>query len=190
MQRSVGNGRIELVKGNIVEQRVDAVVNAANSTLLGGGGVDGAIHRAAGPKLLEECRELPVDVDGKRCPTGEVCVTNGAELAARFVVHAVGPVYDERRADQSAELLRRVHENALTESAERGATSIAFPAISTGAYRFPVDEAAPIAIGAANRFLSEHTEGPIAVVRFVLFDDAGLTAFERALDRTSVWPEA
>jgi O-acetyl-ADP-ribose deacetylase (regulator of RNase III) len=190
MERTVGNGRIELVKGNIVEEKVDAIVNAANETLLGGGGVDGAIHRAAGPKLLEECRALPPDADGKRCPTGEVRVTSGADLPARFVVHAVGPVYDDRRADQSAELLREVHENALAEAAERGVKSIAFPAISTGAYRFPVSEAAPIAIGAANRFLSEHTSGTIEVVRFVLFNDSGLQAFERALDRTSVWPEA
>jgi O-acetyl-ADP-ribose deacetylase (regulator of RNase III) len=190
MERTVGNGRIELVKGNIVEQDVDAIVNAANTTMLGGGGVDGAIHRAAGPSLLEECRKLPVDDDGKRCETGNVRVTGAGDLSARFVVHAVGPVYDERRADKSAELLRKVHENALAEAAERGVKSVAFPAISTGVYRFPVGEAAPIAIGAANRFLSDHTDGPIEVIRFVLFDDDSLAAFERALERTSVWPEA
>ncbi len=189
MERTVGSGRIELVKGNIVEQQVDAIVNAANTSLLGGGGVDGAIHRAAGPSLLEACRKLPADADGKRCETGEVRVTSAGDLAARFVIHAVGPVYDELRTDQSAELLRQVHEAALTEAAERGLTSIAFPAISTGVYRFPVAEAAPIAIGAANRFLSEHTSGPLALVRFVLFNDQSLAAFERALDRTSVWPE-
>ena len=159
---------IELVIGNIVEEKVDAIVNAANSTLSGGGGVDGAIHRRAGPGLLEECLALPEDERGRRCPTGEVRVTGAASLQARYVIHAVGPVYDGAHPDRSAELLRSVHKHALTRAAELGCETIAFPAISTGAYRYPVEAAARIALGVTERFLLAHP-GSLKTVRFVLF---------------------
>lgn len=188
MERKVGRGRIELLLGDIVEQEVDAIVNAANTSLLGGGGVDGAIHRAAGPELVEECRSFTTDTSGRRCPTGGVRVTGAGALKAKHVIHAVGPVYDERRIDQAAELLRQVHERALVAAAERGCHSVAFPALSTGAYRYPIAEAAPIAIGAANRFLAANPGGPLELVRFVLYNEGDLRAFERALQRTSEWP--
>lgn len=189
-ERKVGNGRIEVVRGDIVEEKVDAIVNAANMSLLGGGGVDGAIHDAAGKGLLEECRKLPADDKGVRCPTGEVRVTGAHGLKARFIIHGVGPIYDERRPDRAADLLRRVYESALEEAHVRGCRSIAFPAISTGVYRYPIDEAAFIAVGAANRFLASHTDGPIELVRFVLFSDRDYEVFGAALSRASEWPPA
>src|SRR5437870_4524040 len=127
------HGRIELTLGNIVEQAVDAIVNAANSTLAGGGGVDGAIHRAAGPGLLEECLRLPEDEQGRRCPTGEVRVTGAGKLSARWVIHAVGPVYSERAPEKAHQQLRQVHLRALDAAVEKSCVSVAFPAISTGA---------------------------------------------------------
>jgi len=159
---------IELVTGNIVDQKVDAIVNAANSSLAGGGGVDGAIHRRAGPALLEECLALAQDERGRRCPTGDVRVTGAGNLDARYVIHAVGPVYDSAHPDRSAELLRSVHKLALLRASELGCETIAFPAISTGAYRYPVDAAARVALGATERFLREHP-GSLQTVRFVLF---------------------
>lgn len=174
-----GAGRIELALGTITEQAVDAVVNAANTKLAGGGGVDGAIHRAAGRALKEECSSLPADGDGRRCPTGEVRVTGAGDLPARYVIHAVGPFYNGRYADKARAHLRLVHERALTAAAERGCHSIAFPAISTGAYRFPLAEAAPIALNAALAHLRQPTS--LSVVRFVLFKPAHLNAFRSAL---------
>src|SRR6266540_78084 len=126
---------IQAVQGDITQQRVDAIVNAANSALSGGGGVDGAIHRAAGPELLAECRTLG------RCPTGEARITKGYRLAARHVIHAVGPFYQRREGD--AELLASAYRNSLELAAQHGVKSIAFPAISTGIYGYPLDLAAP-----------------------------------------------
>lgn len=179
MERRIGGGRVEVLKGDLVEQRVDAIVNAANSRLLGGGGVDGAIHAAAGPALLAECEKLPVDAERRRCPTGETRTTGAGRLQARFVIHGVGPVYDERNPTESDRLLLRVHRSALTAAADRGCRSIAFPAISAGAYGFPIERAAGIALGAVAEFL----RGPRAIpdVRFVLFSAADLAVFERAL---------
>jgi O-acetyl-ADP-ribose deacetylase len=173
------HGRIELVLGNIVEQVVDAIVNAANTTLAGGAGVDGAIHRAAGPRLLEECLLLPVDEQGRRCPTGDVRVTGAGKLPARWVIHAVGPVYDESHPDKAQQLLRQVHQQALVAAAAKVCHSVAFPAISTGAYRFPLAEAAPIALGAAEEHL--RSPQPVELVRFVLFQPAQLEVFRAAL---------
>ncbi len=173
------HGRIELVLGNIALQAVDAIVNAANTKLAGGGGVDGAIHRAAGPSLLEECLKLPADESGRRCPTGEVRVTGAGSLPARFVIHAVGPFYNERYADKAREQLRQVHELALEAAAVNGCQSVAFPAISTGAYRFPLAEAAPIALGVAEEHLRTATS--VKLVRFVLFQPAQLEVFRAAL---------
>jgi O-acetyl-ADP-ribose deacetylase (regulator of RNase III) len=166
MIRDVGRGQIELTLGDITAEEIDAIVNAANTKLLGGGGVDGALHRAAGPALKAECRKLPADEAGRLCPTGEVRVTGAGRLRARFVIHAVGPFYNVRYARRAEELLREVHLRALEAAQERGCRSIAFPAISTGAYRFPPARAAEIAIEAAASFLSRCTE-PLRV-RFVL----------------------
>jgi O-acetyl-ADP-ribose deacetylase (regulator of RNase III) len=177
------HGRIELVKGNIVEQKVDALVNAANTTLAGGGGVDGAMHRAAGSALLEECLKLPEDENGKRCPTGDVRVTGAGKLSARWVVHAAGPYYNERSADKARVQLRQVHERALQAAVARGCRTVAFPAISTGAYRFPIADAAAIALAAVR----EHLRQPqsLEVVRFVLFTQKDLEVFRTALEALS-----
>jgi O-acetyl-ADP-ribose deacetylase (regulator of RNase III) len=175
----LSHGCIELVLGNIVEQPVDAIVNAANTKLIGGGGVDGAIHRAAGPTLKEECLLLPADENGRRCPTGDVRVTSAGNLPARYVIHAVGPFYNERYADKAHQQLSAVHKRSLEEAAERGCRSVAFPAISTGAYRFPLTDAAPIALSAAAEQLSKPQS--VELVRFVLFKPAHLDVFREAL---------
>jgi O-acetyl-ADP-ribose deacetylase len=161
---------IELIQADIVVQDVDAIVNAANSSLLGGGGVDGAIHDAAGPGLLAECRTLG------RCPTGEARITEGYRLKARHVIHAVGPVYHGEPRD--AELLESAYRSSLLLATQHGVRTIAFPAISTGIYGYPLNQAAPIALQTVKAYLEEHPE--IELVRFVLWDDQARAAFERA----------
>jgi O-acetyl-ADP-ribose deacetylase (regulator of RNase III) len=170
---TLGGARIELVQGDITQQDTDAIVNAANTTLLGGGGVDGAIHRAGGPAILEECRRLG------GCSTGDAKITRGGRLRARFVVHAVGPVYRDGRHGEP-ELLASAYRRSLEVAVEHRLRSIAFPSISTGAYRFPISEAAPIALGTVARFLRDH-RGALDLARFVLFTAADLAAYEAAL---------
>jgi len=170
MRFKVNQSTVELIQGDIVGQDVDAIVNAANSSLAGGGGVDGAIHRAAGPELLAECRRLG------RCPTGEARITKGYRLPARHVIHAVGPIY--QRHEQDAELLASAYHNSLELAAQHGVKTIAFPAISTGIYGYPLDQAAPIALQTAKQYLEQHSE--IELVRFVLWDTAALKAYEHA----------
>lgn len=166
--------RIVLVEGDITEQEVDAVVNAANSSLLGGGGVDGAIHRRGGPAILEECRRIRATDWPDGLPTGRAIATTGGNLPARWVVHTVGPVY-AKREDRSA-LLASCHTESLRVADELGATTVAFPAISTGVYGYPLDEAAPVAIGAVRG-----ADTRVEEVRFVLFGREAFQAYERAL---------
>ncbi len=154
--------RMEVVRGDITRLTVDAIVNAANQSLLGGGGVDGAIHRAAGPELLEECRKLG------GCPTGEARITGGYRLPARYVIHAVGPRYRDGRHGEP-ELLASAYRNSLQLAEANGAETIAFPCISTGVYGYPARDAAEIAIGTAAEWLREH-ELPRKVV-FCVFGE-------------------
>ncbi len=166
--------RLDSEQGDITHQTVDAIVNAANTSLLGGGGVDGAIHRAAGPQLLAECRTLG------GCATGDVRATAGYRLPARWVIHAVGPVW--RGGDQGeAELLASCYRRALTVADELGATSIAFPAISTGIYGYPQDDAARIAVATVRAFAAERPDSVIELVRFVAFDAATLARYRELL---------
>ena len=161
---------VEAVRGDITQQQVDAIVNAANSSLLGGGGVDGAIHRAGGPEILAECRKLG------GCDTGDAKATTAGRLPARYVIHTVGPLWQGGDAGE-AELLASCHRRALEEAARLGCQSVAFPAISTGVYTYPVEAAAPVAVAAVRDSLRP----PVELVRFVLFGDDQLAAFERAL---------
>lgn len=179
-----GHGIIQLVRGNIVAEDVDAIVNAANTKLAGGGGVDGAIHRAAGPSLLEACRRFPADENGRRCATGDVRVTVAGNLTAKWIIHAVGPFYNARYAEKAHEQLRAVHRRALEEAADRSCRSIAFPAISTGAYRFPIDAAATIALGEAANWLA--SPSTIRLIRFVLFSDRLFQVFAEAMGKTEL----
>jgi O-acetyl-ADP-ribose deacetylase (regulator of RNase III) len=168
--------RIVLAQGDLTEQDVDAIVNAANSGLLGGGGVDGAIHRRGGPAILAECRELRRTRYPDGLPVGQAVATTGGELPARWVIHTVGPRYSPSQ-DRSGPLAS-CHVASLRVADEVGARTVAFPAISTGAYGYPVEEAAPVAIGAVHGADTEVEE-----VRFVLFDRGTYDAFARALDR-------
>ena len=166
---------IEIVQGDITRESVDAIVNAANSSLLGGGGVDGAIHRAGGPEILAECRALRASQYGKGLPTGQAVATTAGRLDAAHVVHTVGPVHS-RSEDRSA-LLASCYRESLRTAAELGARTVAFPAISTGVYGWPIDDGARIAI----RTVRETAPEPVAEVRFVLFDEPAYRAFESAL---------
>ena len=194
MEKTISGKVIELVIGDITRQRVDAIVNAANSTLLGGGGVDGAIHRAGGPLILEECRAIRA-VRGE-CPTGEAVLTGGGKAAAsregpavltgggglpaRYVIHAVGPVWRGGDHGEPA-LLASCYRNALRIAAEVGFQTVAFPSISTGIYGYPLERAAPTAVATVASFLSLETLAP-SRVRFVLFDPVTFATYAGALD--------
>ncbi|MGP3965193.1 O-acetyl-ADP-ribose deacetylase [Nonomuraea sp. 3N208] len=165
---------ITLVQGDITEQRLDAIVNAANSSLMGGGGVDGAIHRRGGPEILEECRKLRDSHYGKGLPTGQAVATTAGRLAARWVIHTVGPVHS--KSEDRSGLLASCYVASLRVADELGAGSVAFPAISTGLYGWPMDDAARIALDAVRQ-----ADTSVEEVRFVLFDRAAYTAFESLL---------
>ncbi|MFF9089132.1 O-acetyl-ADP-ribose deacetylase [Streptomyces sp. NPDC014991] len=165
---------LTLVQGDITRQRADALVNAANSSLLGGGGVDGAIHRRGGPAILAECRALRASRYGGGLPTGQAVATTAGELDARWVIHTVGPVY--RASDEGPALLASCYRESLRVADELGARTVAFPAISTGVYGWPMDDAARIATETVR-----NTPTGVAEVRFVLFDDRAYEAFARRL---------
>jgi O-acetyl-ADP-ribose deacetylase (regulator of RNase III) len=161
---------IEFVRGDITEQRVDAVVNAANSSLLGGGGVDGALHRRGGPEILAACKEIRASRYPDGLPTGQAVATTAGRLPARWVIHTVGPVY-AKREDRSA-LLESCYRESLRVADEVGAASVAFPAVSAGVYGWPMDDAARIAVETVRA-----TSTDVALVRFVLFGDDAYRAF-------------
>ncbi len=165
---------IEIIQGDITQQDVDAIVNAANNTLLGGGGVDGSIHRAAGPALVEECRTLG------GCPTGEARITAGYELRAKYVIHTVGPVWNGGTRDE-AERLANCYRNSLTLASEHGVRSIAFPSISTGVYGYPIGKASKIAMTTVRKWLDD--PGPIELVRFVCFNGGDFEVYQRLVKR-------
>lgn len=172
------NGRptITLVRGDITEQDVDAVVNAANSSLLGGGGVDGAIHRRGGPEILEECRRLRASHYGKGLPTGRAVATTAGRLPARWVIHTVGPVHS--RSEDRSEQLASCYRESLRVADELGARTVAFPAISTGVYGWPMDDGARIATETVRNTGTTSVEE----VRFVLFDEPAYDAFAAHTD--------
>ncbi len=178
--------RLEAVAGDITREQVDVVVNAANSTLLGGGGVDGAIHAAAGPRLLEECRRLRRTTWPQGLPVGEAVATGAGELPARWVVHTVGP--NRSRGQTDPALLASCFRRSLDVAAGLGARSVAFPAVSAGAYGWPVDQVARVAVDAVRSWsplAGAGSDAGIELVRFVLFGPAALDAFERALTSAS-----
>ncbi|MFE7855019.1 O-acetyl-ADP-ribose deacetylase [Streptomyces sp. NPDC057403] len=165
---------ITLVRGDITQESVDAVVNAANSSLLGGGGVDGAIHRRGGPEILEACRRLRASHYGKGLPTGWAVATTAGRLDARWVIHTVGPVWSA--TEDRSDLLASCYRESLRVADELGARTVAFPAISTGVYRWPMDDAARIAVETVRA-----TATGVEEVRFVLFDDTAYETFARRL---------
>jgi len=170
----VVENNIRLVEGSIIQQEVDAIVNAANPSLMGGGGVDGAIHRAGGPAILEECTQIRRSRYPDGLPTGQAVATTAGNLPARWVIHTVGPVYGD--VDDPAGLLASCHTESLRVADELGASTVAFPAISTGIYGYPLGEAAEVAIGAVRS-----AQTSVEEVRFVLFGGKAFEAFERAL---------
>jgi len=172
MEKKVGESVIRLAQGDITKQQVDAIVNAANTTLLGGGGVDGAIHKAGGEKILQECKLLG------GCPTGDAKITTGGNLPAKHVIHTVGPVWAGGHRGEP-ELLASAYRRSMEIAEQNGIKTIAFPSISTGAYRFPIEKAARIALSTVADFLKEHHE--VKEVTFVLFSAGDLEVYEQAL---------
>jgi O-acetyl-ADP-ribose deacetylase (regulator of RNase III) len=167
-----------LIQGDITEQNTDAIVNAANPSLMGGGGVDGAIHRAGGPKILEECKEIRRRIWPEGLPTGESVITSGGRLKARYVIHTVGPIWRGGRAGED-ELLAKAYRNSLKLAVEKGLKSISFPSISTGAYGYPIEKASKVALKTIKEFL-ESTRG-LEEVNIVLFSKFDLRVYEEAL---------
>ena len=172
MKVALGHGVVDLAQGDITREAVDAIVNAANTSLLGGGGVDGAIHRAGGPEILAACEKLG------GCATGDAKITTAGRLPAKYVIHAVGPIYRDGAQGEPV-LLASCHRRSLELAAEYELNTISFPAISCGVYGYPLDEAAPIALNTVATFLNDATS--VSHVRFVLFSNDVYRAFERAL---------
>lgn len=176
LQMTVNQAKLSIVKGDITQQATDAIVNAANSSLMGGGGVDGAIHRAGGPAILAECKQI-VASQG-RLPTGRAVLTTGGNLKAKYVIHTVGPIWHGGRGEP--ELLASAYRESLKLAAENKLTSISFPSISTGAYGYPVDEASRVALRTVISFLGEGATS-IKEVVFVLFDSQTFDTYSSAL---------
>jgi len=174
MEVKINKSTLSLVEGDITKQDSEAIVNAANKTLRGGGGVDGAIHRAGGPKILEECIKIG------SCATGEAVITAGGNLKAKYVIHTVGPIYKDGKHNEP-KLLENAYRNSLKLASSKGIKSIAFPSISTGVYGYPLKEAAEIALKTAITYLKEYTE--ISLIRFVLFGQKTYEVYEKVLKR-------
>lgn len=180
MERIIGKTRLTLVQGDITKQQTDAIVNAANSSLLGGGGVDGAIHRAGGPAILEACKKIVADIG--RLPAGQAVITTGGKLRANHVIHTVGPIW--RGGDKGEpDTLASAYRESLKRADEAGLQSVSFPSISTGVYGYPVDLAARVALETIQDFLSQDTS--IKQVVFVLFDSNTFAAYQQALENLS-----
>ena len=179
---SVNQTKLSVVRGDITQQATDAIVNAANSGLMGGGGVDGAIHQAGGPAILEECQRI-VSRQG-RLPAGQAVITTGGNLKAKYVIHTVGPIWHGGGKGE-ARLLESAYGESLRLAAENQLTSISFPSISTGAYGYPVNEAAKIALGTVSSFLCEKITSLKAVI-FVLFDERTFCTYSDALQEVAV----
>ena len=177
MEVKVNKTKVSTIQGDITKQATDAIVNAANSSLMGGGGVDGAIHRAGGPAILDECKRI-VARQG-RLPTGKAVITTGGNLKARYVIHTVGPIWHGGSGNE-AELLRSAYYECLKLATENRLASVSFPSISTGAYGYPVDEAAKVAVSTVVSFLREQTTSLTEVV-FVLFDSRTYQSYRSAL---------
>jgi O-acetyl-ADP-ribose deacetylase len=177
MEFQVGNAELELIKADITDVEADAIVNAANSTLMGGGGVDGAIHRKGGPKILEECKRLRATEWPDGLPTGCAAITSGGNLKAKHVIHTVGPIWHGGFHDE-AKLLKQAYRSSLKLAATNGLKTIAFPSISTGAYGYPVEEASRIAVGTIREFLEK--EDKIERVIFVLFSERDFEIYLKA----------
>jgi len=181
MEITVNQTKVSMIQGDITGQATDAIVNAANSSLMGGGGVDGAIHRAGGPAILEECKKIVAQKG--RLPTGKAVITTGGNLKARYVIHTVGPIWHGGSRNE-AELLRSAYYECLKLATENKLTSISFPSISTGAYGYPVDEAAKIAVSTVVSFLKEEATSLKDIV-FVLFDARTYESYHRALQEVA-----
>ncbi|HHV79706.1 MAG TPA: O-acetyl-ADP-ribose deacetylase [Firmicutes bacterium] len=173
----IGDTRLTILKGDITTQKVDAIVNAANSRLAGGGGVDGAIHRRGGPQIMEECRKIAAEQGG--CPTGQAVVTSAGRLPAKYVIHAVGPIWHGGNRGEP-DLLASAYRNSLRCAVDKGARTVALPSISTGAYGYPIDKAARIALSTIKQFIEEN-KGALDEVRCVLFSDSDFGVYETIL---------
>jgi len=174
MEIKINQAVLSLVQGDITQEETDAIVNAANARLAGGGGVDGAIHRAGGPVIMEECRKIG------GCPTGQAVITTGGNLGATSVIHTVGPIYRDGTRGE-ADLLKSAYLNSLKLASAKGLKSVAFPSISTGAYGYPLDQAAKIALQTAIDYLKERDD--LHLVRFVLFDNRTYNVFREELEK-------
>ena len=179
MEYKVGNATLQLVKGDITDVEADAIVNAANPTLLGGGGVDGAIHRKGGPKILEECKRIRATEWPDGLPTGNAVITSGGNLKAKHVIHTVGPIWRRGLYDE-AKLLRGAYRNSLKLAVAKGLKTVAFPSISTGAYGYPTEEASRVAVEAVADFLEK--EDKLDRVIFVLFSDRDFQIYQKAAE--------
>ena len=177
MEVKIKTTKLILIQGDITRQETEAIVNAANSSLLGGGGVDGAIHRAGGPQILEECKQIRAKQGG--CPTGEAVITTGGQLKAKYVIHTVGPIWSGGRSNEE-KLLHNAYWNSMKLACDKNIKSISFPSISTGAYRFPIEPASAIALKTVKEFLEKEKHN-LDEVYFVLFTDKDLQVYENSL---------